>query len=521
MLKARIRLPDLCAPARCSGGSIVFGESHVTPYGHRLLATKFLKCATFNTVLIYERLVDEDETSDIQQENGGFDTPDDLLAALASHPLDWLCIFLLENTVEFRCAYQGTAPIYASFDGDIVSASWDIADLIASNSVNLSKTNLARFVTQRWPYTCETMLSGVYRLTSETGFRITREGLRYEYPRPTPSIQTHALASGSDPIELFSDAVCAVIALRPLDPAKTALELSGGMDSGITTLAAARVLGPHLVSYGAEFEGEMGQAQRLRRELIRDAAKTRDISLPAENFGSYDLTSPRRSVFGVWPEDDSYPELFSAFSRLISTAGIDTVVSGLGGDELYPIFGHEDAHNGRSGDTVLNAFATEDCMRIAESSYDAHPQSWLLASCWQTSAGRARGFLKAGLWPVYPFFSREITHFTFNLPIELRRNRNLHRRVLTKLLADNTFEQNYLKESFQSVLRSGLIRNSAYVDELARNSILGKLGFIDAEKLCAFLGNRIPDDVIQLSSAFYPLNFECFFKGCDLSTSPR
>jgi asparagine synthase (glutamine-hydrolysing) len=509
VLKARIYLSDLHAPVRVAGGSIVFGDSRLTPFAHRLLRAKLVRAPSFTALVIYERLIDEAPSEEIEEEVRPFETPSEVAAAMASYPLDWLAVTLAHGSVELSCGYQGTVPVYVALRDGVLDISWHIADLIPDGPIALRPSILARFVMSRWPYAVETMLDGVYRLTSEARIAITNEAVRYEYPTPNPVVGRHALRPNADPIAQFFDAIAVVLALRPLEPDKTACELSGGMDSAIATLAARRVLGAPFLSYGGEFEGEMGAAQRARRQLVSSVAGTRDIAVPAEYFAPYDEGGPRRKPLGVWPEDDSYPELLFACYKLISGAGIDTVISGLGGDELYPVFAHEEGYE--AGIVAPpGSFVTERCAALASLPCAAHPQSWLLTSCWLSSSARASGYLRAGLWPIHPFFSREVTRFTFNLPVEWRLNRALHRRVLTRLLNNPVYEK-YVEETFYPVMHAGFRRNAGFVQDLIANSALAKLGFVDTSKI-AVKNKR------ALDAEFFFLNFECFFRGREIYT---
>ena len=520
MLKAHIRLSDLHAPVSYTDGSIFFGESFVTPFRHRLLKTQIVRSPKFTAIAVSERLLGEEEAADIEDVSTPYDNPDELRQAMVRRPLDWLvlCLGHEASSVELFCAYQSIAPVYLTIRERTLLVSWDIADMIFAGGTGCNGTLLARSAMLQWTYACETILDRVYRLNSESRICVEDDNFRYELPPPKNFVRPHALTPGANPIDSFFDATCALVEMRPLRPDKTALELSGGMDSAITALAAARTIGSPILSYGAQFEGEIGIAQTVRRELISGIAGTRDISIPAEYFASYDPNSPRRQSLGVWPEDDSYPELLGALYRLIRAAGVDTIVSGLGGDELYPIFGHESASIAEGAQKY--PFVTTRCSELAGIPVRTHPQSSLLASCWQTAAGRSRSLLNAGLWPIYPFFSHELTQFTFNLPLEWRRERALHRRTLSRLLNDSVYETNYLKESFHSVVRTGMDRNREYVLELIENASLAKLGLIDKEKLAAAFNQGVPAADAVIDAAFFVLNFECFFRDRDVYLAP-
>lgn len=222
MLKAQIRLSDLTAPVRTSGGSIVFGESFCEPFGHRLLKTKLIRAPAFTAIIVYERLIGDEVFTEIEEEDGFYASPNEITEAMSPHPLDWTAVYLLHKTasIEFACAYQAIAPIYMTLRSGTLFISWDIAEMAFDGPVTLHGPRLGRFITRRWLYSCETFLDGVYRLTPQTRIFVGSNSIRYEYPPPAAFVRRHELKQDADPVNLFFEALCAILALRPLEPKK-------------------------------------------------------------------------------------------------------------------------------------------------------------------------------------------------------------------------------------------------------------------------------------------------------------
>lgn len=516
MLRAAIDLADCNAPiVVADDGGIVLGGSRIEPVAHRLLRTRLIESDGLAAILVAERFADEPAGLSAER------LPDDraVRAALATHdghPLDWACLTIdrRRGRLLYHASFIHSVPVFARTQRGQVVIDWDHARLLGDGPAAIDWAQTAAHLAGMAPYSPRTMVRGLFRSTAGATLAIGRNGVRAHLPAAIHPPGPHGLADGTVPERLLFDSVKALIAARPLEPARTAVEISGGMDSALVALAAAETLGPGLLGTGAEFRGAMGEAQRARRRLLLDAGGYDDLALPADRFAPFGPRSPRRRRFETWPQEETYPELFDAFFSLLADAGVDTLLGGSGGDELYPLYQGEAGAGIAPVDLAAHRYLTERGRRLAAKAAAApYPPSPLQETCWQAAAGRARRLLRHGLWPVYPYHSPALARFTFSLPLELRRDRALLRRTLGDLLGAPVFETDYVKESFLEVALAGIAGNRDALAGIVCASPLLRGGLVDRRRVLADLEGDIAalaeDDV---NSLFALLTACCFFQ---------
>ncbi|WGM38990.1 hypothetical protein [Caulobacter sp. NIBR1757] len=512
MLKASIRYDDLKAPVELLDGGFLFGDSRIEPFGHRLLRSEALIGPGRRAVIVRERLADDQRPAAEARrlDDAGVEAA---LAALEAYPLDWLSVVWdpAGRAVRFACSHWGLAPIYLRGDSDQVTASWSPSELLVPGELPVDAVAASRFLAGSACYGAETMVAGLRRLTAASTIAAEPGRLAVRYPPSSPGVTPADVAAGEDPVTLLLDATAALMELRPLRPDRTAVEISGGMDSAITSLVAARAFGPGLLSYGAVFEGDMGRDQVARRNLIVGTGGMADLAVPAARLAPYGVTSPRRTPLTVWPHDENYPEIFEPMIAFCAGAGIDALITGSGGDELYPLYPHE---RGGAAPSDRGSLLTERARALLPGTGDGYPFAGVLESAWVAAAARSERLLRHGIWPVYPFHSRLLTQFTFRLPAQLRHDRRLHRMSLTRLTGDACFETDYVKETFGPTLNIGLARNREFIQALVADARSTALGLVDgpaAEALAA----RAPDSLNadERDTLFFLINFETFVRG--------
>lgn len=512
MLKASIRYDDLKAPVELLDGGFLFGGSRIAPYGHRLLRSEALVGPGLRAIVVRERLAGDDQPA-TQLRKVDDDTVETMVSALERYPLDWLTVVWAPGgeSVRFACSYWGLAPIYLRADADRVEATWSPSELLLSGMLSLDGVAASRFLAGSACYGAETPVAGLRRLTAASTIVAEAGKLSVRYPPSSPGVTPADLAAGEDPVALLLDATAALMELRPLRPDRTAVEISGGMDSAITSLVAARAFGPGLLSYGAVFEGAMGQDQIARRELIVETGGMADLAVPAARFAPYGETSPRRAPLTVWPHDENYPEIFEPMIAFCAGAGVDALITGSGGDELYPLYPHE---RGAGTPSDRSSLLTQKARDLLPGTGDGYPFAGVLESAWVAAAARSERLLRHGIWPVYPFHSRLLTQFTFRLPAELRHDRRLHRMSLTRLTGDACFETDYVKETFGPTLNIGLERNRDFIQAVIGDARSAALGLVDAGAAQALAARR-PETLSadERDTLFFLINFETFVRG--------
>jgi len=317
---------------------------------------------------------------------------------------------------------------------------------------------------------------------------------------------------GFDIEQNFIDRIEALFDARPLVNRFTALELSGGMDSALSSMLTSGLLGAGLLSITAQFDGIMGLAQRQRCDALIRAGHLESFSVPAARLAPFGSGSRRRMRYGVMPEDESYPEIFEATLGVAQIAGIDTLVSGLGGDELYVIYEEEE---GSDTDVIPLAcpFLSKAGSDFVKSAHISYPRGWLSESCWYSSASRSQRLLRHGIWPVYPYHNVKLAQFVSRLPYNCRHDRRLLRKSLSKILGNEMFQAGYVKETFDPVAIRGITENRKYLIELTKRSRVANHEFIDADSIIY----NLSQDVSSLDRRVYNCLFQilkvlCFFQ---------
>jgi len=391
-----------------------------------------------------------------------------------------------------------------------VAIDWDYTRLLQGRETQVvwevALAQIAGFQT----YGPKTIVADLHLSTADATLVATPDGVTAELPKPIVHDGPQNVVEAADLQAALLEAVRSLIAARPIARDRTALELSGGMDSALTALAAAKLAGPRLMSIGAQFDGAMGEAQRERRQLLREHAEFDDLEVPAGRFAPFSPASLRRVKHGVLPDDENYPEIFEAAFGMLEAAGIDTLISGFGGDELY--FAYEGEEPDVEIDPAATPFLTEEGQRLARFGQSTYPRGWLQPTCWQSAAGQSQRLLRYGLWPIYPYHSIELARFVSRLPWAQRRDRSLLRTTLTKILGSPVFERNYIKETFYPIAVRGIEENRIYLRDLVQTSRLFDQGYIDRKTVLAALDGDISamnsDDLYSL---FRLMKILCFF----------
>jgi len=514
MLHADLAFDDLAAPLGIVEGGFSIGRSRVLLVQHRMLRAVLLEGGDRIVAIVLERFADDPEgiehvvgaTEGLIQEH---------LDGLEDYPLDFaaLTIDRRRRAIRYTASPTISIPVYCLATEGRARFDWDYARLLGTGPHEIVWDYALAQIAGISTYGPATILSGLYRATAGATLVVTTAGVDAVLPEPVRHDGPRETPPGVDVEALFRETVISILDARPLDPRRTAVELSGGMDSALTALATAHVTGDGAMSIGAQFDGAMGEAQRARRLLLCRAGGFADLSLPAGRYAPFAPQSLRRRRYQVWPEDENYPEIFEAAFHMLRAAGIDTLVSGFGGDELYFAYRGEAEEDGVAVEPPSCPFLTARGMATALSARSTYPSAWLQQTCWQSAASQSQRLLRYGLWPVYPYLNVALARFVSRLPAAFRRDRSILRRTLTKWLGDPAFETAYVKESFDPVARRGIAENRAYLQQLVEQSPLSLHGEVDTAAILAALASDIDRlDRASYNALFRFLKIACFFQ---------
>ncbi|ATY32641.1 asparagine synthase [Sphingomonas psychrotolerans] len=512
MFHARLEFDDLTSPIDLIDGGLFLGRSRIFPVRHRLLRTDVLESDDRIAIVSCERFADDLEGIGLSRLSDS--ALQDRLAELEEHLLDFavLTIDRRRRTISYRASPMVSIPIYLLADQGGVSVDWDYARLLGTREVEIVWEIALAQIAGLSTYGPTTIVAGMHRATAGATLTASMRGVDVELPVAVDHDGPHEISPGADIESRLFEAVKAIIEARPFDPSRTAVELSGGMDSALTSIAAASVAGPGLMSLGAQFDGEMGAAQRERRAMLREYGGFDDLSIPAERFAPFSPASLRRNRYGVWPEDENYPEMFEAMFGMLQAAGIDTIVSGLGGDELYIAYQGEEGAPGPDGPPAC-PFLTDRGQVIANGARSRYPTGWLQETCWSGAASQSQRVLRYGLWPIHPYHNPLLARFVSRLPRSYRRDRRLLRDTLSKLLGNQVFAADYVKETFKPVALRGIAENRDYLIDLLRRSRLSQHPDIEDRAILAALSGDIGAlDPDTYNALFRVLKIFCFFQ---------
>ncbi|WP_264812283.1 asparagine synthase [Gluconacetobacter sacchari] len=428
--------------------------------------------------------------------------------------LDFSAVIINKKSQSFSCHISSVVyvPFYLRHDPKGVSIDWDYRRLLKDTDAEIAWDVVLTQIQGIMPYGHRTVIEGVVRTTAGATLTASRHGIKTSLPLPVHFSPPFDHIDSTDIERHFIGALEALLDARPLENRRTAVELSGGMDSALSSMVTKNLLGPGLLSVTAQFDGAMGAAQQKRCATLIQAGGFDNLSLPAARLAPFGETSLRRVRYGVMPEDESYPEIFEASLNIAKTIGVDTLISGLGGDELYVMYADEDrSSSGKEASRC--SFLTETGLNYARTTHIAYPTGWLAASCWYSSASRSQRLLRYGIWPVYPYQNIKLAQFISRLPHRYRHDRSILRKSISILLNEDMYEKNYIKETFDPVAIRGIEENRLYLMSLVKESRITNHHYINKHNVISALQGNIRElDRNTYNSLFQTLKILCFFQ---------
>ncbi|GAB2577868.1 asparagine synthase [Streptomyces capparidis] len=505
MLKLRIDHEELAALRhawRWKSGRWHCGRSWVQPYGHPAVETEWATDGTATFLHVRERLrgraewsrPEADVASAVRYEQPGYR---ESIARARAWPGDWL---LLETTpgrpVAITAGAHGIAPVYLVADRGVLHGSWDLADLRAHIVADhLVEIELARRLALRSRYTAQTLWTGVHQLTERATARFDGADIAVSYPEPAAHSRAREIKPGSDVVAAYEYLLDQVLADRVHDPASSAVQLSGGLDSANVAFAlAARPNGNAATASALLLDQARGvQQARRRAEMIRLAGFRADVAMPALDHLPLHPHGPRGLAQPVSPYEDVYHEAQQALAGELARCGVRAVLTGIGGDEMVALTAEESPHpplgTGEEIRPWIGARVREALVRAED---DIAPASLINETTLKAHACAAPPLLRHGLWPVHPLSDPRLVVFGEWLPIAWRRDKRLHRERLARLRLSPSVVRPRLAENFVGVMNEALRRHGApYIARMLREgSVLIDQGFVDPLGLAA-TGERL------------------------------
>ncbi|MFI6093470.1 asparagine synthase [Streptomyces sp. NPDC051218] len=382
-----------------------------------------------------------------------------LRAELLAWPLDFVAIdFAPEGAVSVRASERGTAPLYLTANDGVLHGSWTTADLVKRlPRVDFHIPETARLLSLWFRYSHHTCFTGLYRLTERATAHYDGHGpVHFELPAPALHSKARTLADSADVLTAYGTMLDGVLDRHLYDPDTTSAHISGGFDSAVTGTHLSLRHPERITASAMTLPGPMGKQQRVRRaEMIRTGRFRTDITTlahPPLHPGG------RRATGGyVYPYEEPYHEATAALVEQLTRAGIRTVVTGIGGDEMVALTPEEAPHQpvgpGHAMTEWLGPVARE---ALRDVDGDTCPPAVVNEMTLLAMASAAPLLLDAGIWPLHPFTDPDMIRFGEWLPQTWRSRKNLHRHRLTALGFSELVVEPPLSENFTDVMNTAI-----------------------------------------------------------------
>ncbi|WGG50492.1 asparagine synthase-related protein [Rugamonas sp. DEMB1] len=410
---------------------------------------------------------------------------DAALAALRGWPLDQLILLVDargDGQVALHAGEPAGAPLCLLTRDDTLYAHWDAARLypyLTPGAIRHEQA-AAMLYASGTPCSRTTLFREIGMLT-ERASACWRGGARLElaYPPPRRWGQARATLAAADVPAAFETLLAAILRRHDMRGTRMACQLSGGIDSALLSLIAARHGPRPLATYGLLMPGRAGRAQQRRRERLRRACGARDTAVAAIEHLPF-ARSWRLAADPVVPWGEFYHEAFGALMRRARANGDLCMVSGIGGDELAALQWDElDTPPAAPADEApAHAWMTAPAVEAARTAgLDPAPAGVAFDSVYGGLRAGATLYLREGIWPLYPYAVPELVQLCRALPACWRRDRALQRHCLRRAGLPGWVYRPAVPENFLDVLHSALGGNTALA-ALARDARLAELGLV-------------------------------------------
>ncbi|MFD9124665.1 asparagine synthase-related protein [Kitasatospora sp. NPDC059571] len=380
---------------------------------------------------------------------------------------DWTTLeFQPGQRVRLAIGTACTVPQYLAVEDGVLHGSWDLANLRGQQRPDrLDALAITRHLALRARYSPATFWRDVKLLTERATADFCPDGsLTFQLPEPAEHSRARALRTGADPIRLFTDLLELAIHRIPWTGSRTAVQLSGGMDSTTVALAMRTAANGAGVTAGTVIlDAERGAQQTERRRLILEhiASGWSSLTVQACEHLPYGPSSRFSEPVWVSPTTDIYADALNALSSRFAAAGVRTVFTGIGGDELMATTAAEDT-GGWGGFEPADtppwlgpaAHALLPHIDTAITPAAVVPETTLMA---KTVCGPA--FLRHGLWPVHPLTDPALVRFCEWLPLEWRRDKQVMRVILARTGMASKVARPPVIENFQQIITEAMRRH--------------------------------------------------------------
>ncbi|MDJ0837339.1 MAG: asparagine synthase-related protein [Acidobacteriota bacterium] len=513
MLSFRLHAPDLTGNVLTGPHELKVGKGFLRPFSHPRLEYRIVATPDHHKVLalVRERMQPDWylPLQNMPVEDGIGVFPEkpfkDFLRAVRQWPLDFTAVlFDMQNKrLEITAGPLGSAPVYLLHRENRLFVDWDVTRLYPylSAASALDPDRALLFLSGRGAeYSRRTMFKDIWCLTAgaTASWHPASNHFEVRYPEPEYRPEARELKPGADALGAFQELLSALLERQlGTDFSRVGAALSGGLDSAIVAASASELAGGDLRTYGILMTGPTRSGQVYRRNAMIARCGFLDSAVDALDHLPFsdDSDLPRNGCFVPWEE--YYYLAMTALYRKARQHGLDTYLTGIGGDELFMLAYHEwpsvvqetVTAQRRNARHSYPSFLSDLALRRLRSSppaLDPAPPGLVSDSARDFGVVHGSLFLRHGIWPAHPLATPEMAGFCAQLPAALRKNRKLQRDFLVKLGLARDVVYPRTTETFSDVMTRGFARIARpRIESLFNSSRLADLGWIDPGKLQA------------------------------------
>lgn len=489
MMQLHIERSDLAGPWIFCDGAWRSRRSFIGSYDHPAIESFMVEAKDCTLIMVRERGNGNAlQGSALVSESPG----SDLLVKLRAWPLNFQIVEIRsgEKQVRLHASARAAAPLFVTGRNGALQADWDAARLYSSLPLEVdfeaAAYTLAYFAL---PYSRRTIFSHIQHLTERsTAIWNADPGLlSIKYPEAAVRCRPREVHVEADVHEAFASLFGALlkrVAGDGSDP--VAFEISGGLDSGVATMIGTQALGPDRVrGFGLLLPGDQKSSQGHRRDAIVEHCGIADTVLIAEGPLSRGKLA---QVDPIVPWAEFYREAFLDLSHAVQDQNCRLLVRGLGGDEISELRIDELEPDATFDVSVTPPIYLTDAANLAaeayEDSFDPAPPGPIPSSFCQAAAASTPGYLRRGIWLLYPYGDPEIVDLCRSLPKKWREDRHLQRSYLERAGLPEWVVRPPLPENFlplRDLMFEG--KSAAFVSHIFEKPLLADLGLVDPKLL--------------------------------------
>lgn len=494
MISVELNFDDLRLPIEVEHNAAVsIGASSLMLWQHRLLESFIFW--NDDTILLVNREIDRWASEESDLVPGTHYVTDKVMQRsrdrFHSSPLSSLVVEISRDVdnprVSIRTGSTQQSTIFVCASTSKVSLSWSFLNIAKTNRNLIDAQNLSRWLMLRQQaYGTSTIFANIKKIPMDSDALIMRHDIRVTSRNTTKSYAPRELRNDVNLFDIFFNKVTDFIERRVGKHGALACELSGGLDSAVTSVIASTVDRSTVTASIYDRKDKEGLSQMHRQRGVATSLRLPNLSIDVNEHMPYHAGSRRCIGLNVSYFAEPFYEAFYALTSRLKGQGVDVILTGLGGDEAFPVFPTEMRLSGTltgiSRPNKKPSFVTEYASQLSDLAQviPTHHLPYHASSA-QSVDYRTERLFEQGIWALNPYLEPEIIQFTSSLPFELRHER----KFLQSILLNNKLHEfaEYKPLSLEPASDRMFETIEDHLMSLLDASESSKLGLVDTEKL--------------------------------------